>query len=113
MSQTVTHLAPKASVDNLITHLSHFTSLSSLHLNVVCVCVFMYGSEFTRRTYQKHDFSLFNEEIFVYKRPYLDYFVATILEWFEVAIWTASGLLCVFLVFKNCVWRERERERER
>lgn len=48
-------------------------------------------SEFQRRTYQQHDFSLFNEEIFVYKRPYLDYFVSTILEWFDVAVWTASG----------------------
>jgi RNA polymerase II subunit A small phosphatase-like protein len=48
-------------------------------------------SEFQRRTYQQHDFSLFNEEIFVYKRPYLDYFISTILEWFDVAVWTASG----------------------
>ena len=48
-------------------------------------------SEFQRRTYQQHDFSLFNEEIFVFKRPYLDYFVSTILEWFDVAVWTASG----------------------
>lgn len=48
-------------------------------------------SEFQRRSYQQCDFSLFNEEIFVYKRPYLDYFMATILEWFDVAVWTASG----------------------
>lgn len=48
-------------------------------------------SEFQRRTYQQCDFTLFNEEIFVYKRPYLDFFVSTILQWFDVAVWTASG----------------------
>ncbi|AFY91754.1 NIF family HAD-type phosphatase [Chamaesiphon minutus] len=27
----------------------------------------------------------------IYKRPYLDIFLATCLEWFNVAIWTSSG----------------------
>jgi len=48
-------------------------------------------SEFRPRPHHEHDFSLFNQEIFVYKRPFLDHFIATILEWFDVAVWTASG----------------------
>lgn len=38
---------------------------------------------------KKHDFTVGN--YFVYKRPYLDIFLATCFNWFEVAIWTSSS----------------------
>jgi TFIIF-interacting CTD phosphatase-like protein len=38
---------------------------------------------------RKPDFSVYSYS--VYKRPYLDIFLATCLDWFNVAIWTSSG----------------------
>ena len=38
---------------------------------------------------QQSDFSVYNYH--VYKRPYLDTFLATCLDWFDVAVWTSSG----------------------
>jgi TFIIF-interacting CTD phosphatase-like protein len=38
---------------------------------------------------QQADFSLYNYH--VYKRPYLDTFLTTCLDWFDVAVWTSSG----------------------
>lgn len=61
------------------------------HLLVLDLDGTLVHSEFRRRPFQQHDFSLFDEEIFVFKRPYLDHFVSTISEWFELAVWTASG----------------------
>jgi TFIIF-interacting CTD phosphatase-like protein len=38
---------------------------------------------------QQSDFLVYNYH--VYKRPYLDTFLATCLDWFDVAVWTSSG----------------------
>jgi TFIIF-interacting CTD phosphatase-like protein len=38
---------------------------------------------------QQSDFSVYTYH--VYKRPYLDTFLGTCLEWFDVAVWTSSG----------------------
>jgi TFIIF-interacting CTD phosphatase-like protein len=35
------------------------------------------------------DFSIYSYA--VYKRPYLNFFLKTCLDWFNVAIWTSSG----------------------
>jgi TFIIF-interacting CTD phosphatase-like protein len=38
---------------------------------------------------QQSDFSVYTYH--VYKRPYLDIFLTTCLDWFDVAVWTSSG----------------------
>ncbi len=38
---------------------------------------------------RKSDFSVYTYH--VYKRPYLDIFLTTCLDWFDVAVWTSSG----------------------
>jgi NLI interacting factor-like phosphatase len=38
---------------------------------------------------QPSDFSVYTYH--VYKRPYLDTFLTTCLDWFDVAVWTSSG----------------------
>ena len=38
---------------------------------------------------QRSDFLVYTYH--VYKRPYLDTFLATCLDWFDVAVWTSSG----------------------
>ncbi|KAL6074625.1 Phosphoprotein phosphatase [Balamuthia mandrillaris] len=58
-------------------------------------------SEFRPRPHQPHDFSLFDDEIFVFKRPYLKLFLDTLLEWFEVGVWTASGCEYAAKVVQN------------
>eukprot|EP01087_Luapelamoeba_hula_P012124 TRINITY_DN3369_c1_g1_i4.p1 TRINITY_DN3369_c1_g1~~TRINITY_DN3369_c1_g1_i4.p1 ORF type:complete len:359 (+),score=63.28 TRINITY_DN3369_c1_g1_i4:275-1351(+) len=58
-------------------------------------------SEFAPRPSRDHHFSLFNDEIYVYKRPGLDHFLRMCVQWFDVAVWTASGCEYAASIVRN------------